>query len=507
MPELLDDGATIAQRITALHNPNENVGAMLVRDFLLHLRDQAGDGTATGAVLLQAVYNESMKYLTSGGNVVALRAYLEKGMRAVIDHLSDIRVTLKGEEQLTQMAETLCHDARMAKMLGEIFDIIGEYGRLEVRSGRGLDIDREYVEGMYWERGVVSRKMLDADKDYRIEMQKTAIVISDFDIEDPRQLHPVIDLARKLNIRSLLIVARGFSDSAIASMLLNSDPEKGQIAAVKLPGYDQTEESWALKDLSVLTGGRPFIKAGGETFESMKLEDFGFARRTWADRYTFGIVGGKGNPRKLRTHIADLRIACDAAEETVLFEKLRARIGKLMGGTAVLWVGGATELEINNRQELAKRTAVVMREAMTSGVLPGGGVSLLTSRSHLDNLFKNGSNTDERAAYGILRKALEKPFRFIIENAGYDASKIMAEIEPANSKYGFDITLGRVVDMMDMGIWDAAEVVELALYGAIKTAAMALTIDVMVHNPEKQDHSPLRTPSPRKKMNIDRAKG
>lgn len=507
MPEMLDDGATIVQRITSLYDPDENVGAMLVRDFLLHLRDQAGDGTTTGAVLLQAVYNESMKYIVSGGNVVALRAYLEKGMRAVIEQLSDMTVTLKGEEQLAQMAETLCHDAHMAKMLGEIFDIIGEYGRLEVRPGRGLDIDREYVEGMYWDRGVVSRKMLDAAKDYRIEMQKTAIVISDFKIEDPRQLHPVIELSRKLNIRSLLIVASEFSDSTIASLLLNSDPEKGQIAAVKLPGYDQTEEAWALQDLSVLTGGRPFIKAGGDTFKNMKLEDFGFARRTWADRYTFGIVGGKGNPRKLRAHITELRAACEVAEETVIFEKLRSRIGKLMGGTAVLWVGGSSEMEIENRQEVAKRTASVMREAMTSGVLPGGGMSLLASRSYLDNVLKNGSNVDERAAYGILRRALDKPFRLIIENAGYDSSRVMSEIESAGSNHGFDIASGKVVDMMDMGIWDATEVVEMAVYGAVKTAAMALTIDVMVHNPEKQDHVPLRKPSPRKKMNIDRSKG
>jgi chaperonin GroEL len=507
MPELLDSGATIAERITALKNPDENIGAMLVRDFLLHLQDQAGDGTALGAVLLQAVYNESIKYVVSGGSVVALRANLEKGMRAIIKHLSEMTVTLKDQDQLAQTAETLCQDAHMAQLLGEIFEIIGEYGRLEVRPGRGLETDREYVEGMYWDRGVVSRKMLDPKKDYRIEMQKTAIVISDFTIEDPRQLHPVVELARKLNIRSLLIVAKEFSDSTIASILLNSDPEKGQIAAVKLPGYDQNEESWALQDLAVLTGGRPFLKAGGDTFERMKREDFGFARRTWADRFTFGIVGGKGDPRKLRTHITQLRNACEEAEETVLYEKLRARVGKLMGGTAVLWVGGQSELEIENRQALAKRTASVMREAMRSGVLPGGGVSLLASRSCLDKVLKNCKNPDERAAYGILRRALEKPFRLIIENAGFDTRKIMAEIEAADEPYGFDIASGRVVNMIDMGIWDAAEVVEMALYGAVKTAAMALTIDVMVHNPDERGPVTLRTPSPRKKMNINRAKG
>jgi len=500
MPELLDDGGTIAKRIIQLADPDEDVGAMLVRDFLCRLQDKVGDGTATGAVLLQSVYNESVRYLASGDNGIRLRFYLEKGMRAILDHLTAMTVHLKGEEKLAQIAETLCHDPPLAKMLGEIFNIVGEYGQLEIRPSYGLYLEREYVEGMYWERGVVSRKMITDHKRFRTEMENTAILISDLETEDPGQLQPVIALALKAKIRSLMIIASKFSEGAIALMLSNSNTEKFQVIAVNTPGWDAVEQAWALEDLAVLTGGHPFIKIAGDTLDEIKLEDFGYARRVWADRYNFGIVGGKGNPRALRRHITNLRASFEKTDEPVLYEKLRARIGKLMGGSATLWIGGATELEITNRQELSKRTASVMRGAMMSGVLPGGGVSLWACRPVLARTLKNSTDPDERAAYSILIKAVEEPIRTIIDNAGYDASEIMAKIKMAGTGYGFDVNSGRVVDMIEAGIWDAATVVQSAVYGAISTAALTLTVDVLVHRQQQPEHVTIRPPSPKKRL-------
>ncbi len=481
MPELLDNGGTIAKRIIQLPDPDEDVGAMIVRDFLWRLQDQVGDGTATGAVLLQSVYNESVRYLASGGNVMRVRSYLEKGRRSIFDHLASMTVHLKGEKKLAQIAETLCHDSLLARMLGEIFNIIGEYGRLEIRPGCGLCLEREYVEGMYWERGVVSSNMITDQKRFRTEMENVAILISDLKIENPGQLQPVLALALKARVRSLLIVAGKFSEGAIALMLLNSNPKKFQVVAVNTPGWETVEQAWALEDLAVLTGGHTFINITGDTLDKIKLEDFGYARRVWADRFNFGIVGGKGNPRSVRQHIANLRASFERTTEPVLYEKLRARIGKLMGGTAVLWVAGSTELEITNRKELAERTASVMREAMMSGVLPGGGVSLWACRPVLERMLENSTDPDERAAYNILIKAVEEPIRTIIANAGYDAGKIMAEIKMAGSGFGFDVNSKRIVNMMEAGIWDAATVVQSAIHGAISTAALALTVDVLVH--------------------------
>lgn len=500
MPELLDNGGTIARRIIQLPDGDEDIGAMLVRDLLCRLKEQVGDGTATAAVLFQSVYNEGVRYLASGGNAMRLHFYLEKGVRVILDQLTGMTVHLTGKEKLAQIAETICYDPPLAKMLGEIFDIIGEYGRLEIRPGRSRGLEREYVEGMYWERGLVSREMITDHNRLRTEFENAAILISDLEIKAPRQLFPVLELAIKADIRSLLVVASKLSDGAIAFLLANKNPEKFQAVAVKTPGWGTDEQAAALADLAVLTGGCAFIKVAGHTFSRIKLQDFGYARRVWADRRNFGIVGGKGNPRALRQHIATLRTAFEQSDEPAAREKLRKRIGKLLGGSATLWVGGATELEIEARQELAERTAKAMRGATIEGVLPGGGMSLLACRPALQRMLDQSTDPDERAAYRILIKAMAEPIRTIIANAGYDASEVMAEIKLAGSGHGFDVTSGQVVDMAQAGIYDATTVQKSAVYAAIASAAQALTIDVLVHRRVQPDKATIPAPSRRKRL-------
>jgi chaperonin GroEL len=452
MPELLDDGGIIARRIIQLADRDEDVGAMFLREVLWRLHSQVGDGTATAAILFQKVYNEGIRYLAAGGNATRLKAYLEGGMRVILDQLTAMTVPVAGEEKLGQVAESICYDPPLARMMGEIFDIIGEYGRLEVRPGRGREDEREYVEGMYWERGLVSREMITDHQRVRTEFEDGAILISDLDIKEPRQLLPALEVALRAELRSLLIVAGKLSDAAIGFLLANKQPERFQAVAVKTPGWGVEEQAWALEDLSVLTGGRPFVKMAGDTFGRIKAEDFGQARRVWADHHNFGIIGGKGNPRALRQHIATLRASFDGSEESALREKLLKRIGKLLGGSATLWVGGATELEVSEREELAKRTAAAMRGAIMEGVVPGGGVALLACRPALQTRLDQNTDSDERAAYRILIEAMAAPLRTIVANAGYDASDVMAEIRLAGPGHGFDVTSGQVVDMMQRGI-------------------------------------------------------
>jgi len=500
MPELLDNGGVIAKRIIQLPGLNEDVGAMFLRDVLWRLHNQVGDGTATAAVLFQSIYNRGVRYLTSGGNPMQLRSALEKGMGVIIKELSGMTAPLKGQEQLTQIAESLSFDPPLAKMLGEVFDIIGEYGRLEIREGRSHDVEREYVEGMYWERGVMSRQMINDHKRTRTEFENTAILISDLDITEPQQLLPALEAALRAQHTSLIIVANKLSDNAIGFLLANKNPDKFQVIAVNTPGYGQPEQAGSLEDLAILTGGKAFIKIAGDTFDSIKPEDFGQARRAWASMRNFGIIGGKGSPRALRRHIAHLRAAYNASDEIVAREKLLKRIGKLLGGSATLWVGGLTEFDIKERVEVAKRTAAAMRGAIAEGVVPGGGVALLQCRPALQELLDNTTNTDERAAYGILIDALAEPLRTIATNAGHDDRDVMADIRLAGPGYGFDVTTEKVVNMIEAGIYDTATMQKSAVYAAVASAALALTIDVLVHRTNQSDHASVDSPGKRKRL-------
>jgi chaperonin GroEL len=482
-PELLDDGGVIARRIIELPNHDEDVGAMFIRHVLWHLHEKVGDGTATAAVLFQSVYNQGVHYIVSGGNAMALRHYLEKGMGGVLDELTGMAVHLEGQEKLAWMAETICHDPSLAKVLGEIFDIIGEYGQLEIRFGRSRELEREYVEGMYWGGGVLSYHMITDHTSLRTEMENAAILISDLEIEHPRQLLPVIEAAMQTEIRSLLIIAGRLSDSAISLLLTASrDPAKFQAIAVQSPGMTVGDQAASLEDLAILTGGHLLARAAGYTLSGVKVKHLGRARRVWADRTYFGIVGGKGDPRALRKHIVNLRAAFRRTDDPEVRKKLQERIGKLMGGSAVLWVGGATELEITARKEQAQRASDALRGAITDGVVPGGGVSLLACRPALQERLDQSTDPDERVAYRILIKALEEPIRTILTNAGYDASEVMAEIiKRADAGYGFDVRSGQIVDMAKAGIFDAASVQKAAVHSAVASAALALTIDVLIH--------------------------
>lgn len=500
MPELLDNGAIIAKRIIQLPGWGEDVGAMFLRDALWRLHNQIGDGTATAAVLFQFVFNESIRYIAAGGNAMRLRMALDKGVAIILDQLASMTVPVSGEENLALVAKTVCSDPVLSEFIGEIFDIIGEYGRLEIRQGRGREAEREYVEGMYWERGVASREMLNDPGLSKIEFEDAAILISDLDIEEPQQLFPPLELAISAGLPALLIIVNKISDRAIGFLLANKNPEKFQAVVVRTPGTARHEKLDALQDLAVLTGGRPFIKQAGETFVSIKMDDFGHARRVWADLRNFGVIGGKGNPRALRQHIANLRTAYRAADEIAARERALKRIGKLLGGSATLWIGGTTELQLEERMEIARRTAAVVRGAMLEGVVPGGGVALLSCRPALQRAFEDSNDLDERAAYRILIDAMAEPLRVIAANAGFDHRKIVAQIALSGSGYGLDATSGQIVPVMDTGILDAATMQKSAAYVSISSAALALTIDVLVHRKPENGLQPVQGPGKRKQL-------
>jgi len=483
MPEILDDGGVIARRIIEIADRDEDMGAMFVRHLLWRMHEKVGDGTATAAVMFQSIYDQGIRYIVAGGNAMQLRRHLEAGKGVILDQLAGMAIPVEGKEKLAQICESICYDPPLAKMLGEVFDIIGEHGRLEIRSGRSREIEREYVEGMYWSNGVLSRQMITDHVKMRTDLENAAILISDIEINDPQQLIPVIEMTMKAGIRALLIIASKLSDDAMALLLaVSKDPAKFQAIAVKAPKASATDRAAALEDLAVLTGGRVLIKQAGATLSGLKLEDLGRTRRAWADRAHFGIVGSKGDPRALREHITTLRAAFERADDPGDRRRLRERIGKLLGGSATLWVGGATELEIDARKERAERTADALRGAIADGVLPGGGVSLLACRPALQQKLDQSTDTDERAACRILIRALEEPIRTILTNAGYDASDVMAEIRQAGPGFGFDVRSRQVADVAQAGIFDSASVQREAVHSAVSGAALALTIDVLIHH-------------------------
>jgi chaperonin GroEL len=499
-PELLDNGGVIAKRIIQLPDYRADVGAMFVRDMLWRLQEQEGDGTATAAVLFQATFNEGVRLVAAGLNARRLQGFLEEGIEVILNELRRQTVPVNDAHHLAQVAFTVCQDRELSDLLGEIFDIVGGYGRLEIREGSSRGLEREYVEGIYWERGLLSRQMVADPQRLRSELEDAAIVLSDLNIQEPQQILPVLVTAFQAGLKRLLIVADEIADSALSLLLANSKPDHMQILAVKTPGFGREQQADFLVDAAVLCGGRPFLRATGDTFKAIRSEDFGRARRVWADLRSFGLIGGMGDPRQLRRHLAALRAAHSETDDLALRGKLHERIGRLMGGSATLRVGGVTVRDIEARKELTERTAAAVRGAMQEGVVPGGGVALLACRPALQRCIDATHDPEARAAYQILLRAVAEPLRTIVANAGYDPSDALAEVRMAGPGYGFDVLTGRVTEMGAAGITDPANVVKAVTYAGLTSAALALTIDVMVHRTEQPAHATPPSPARRKRL-------
>jgi len=479
-PEMLDNGALIARRIQELPRRNEDMGAMFLRHILWRLQDDVGDGTATAAVLFQSLYNQSLRYIVAGGNPIALRRAFEAAIPLIRCELDAMTFQVQGAAQLAQLAESICHDHELATILGEIHDIIGEYGQLDIRDGRRYEIEREYVEGTYWNSGVLSPDMITDHRTLRVDLQDAAILISDLAMKEPHELVPVLEAVRCAGIRALMITVDEMSPSVRGLLLANRRPGTFDLAAVRTPDSRRTEGRMVMEDMAALTGGRPLIYDAGETLNDFSLERLGYARLIWADKTKFGIIGGKGDPRSLQAHVNNLKAAFARARDVDERKRLRERIGRLLGGSAVLWVGGLGPSHIEARKSLAVYTSETLRGILREGVVPGGGTALLDCVPCLRARFEEATDADERAAYRILAKAFETPMRTIVANAGYDASEVLAEVKLAGRGHGFDVRSGRVVRMIEAGILDSAAVQKAIVTDVISAVGLALTIEVLV---------------------------
>lgn len=479
LPEYLNDGGVIARRIIELPNRDEDMGAMLVRAMIIRQHERMGDGTATVAVLFEAIFNAGLRYIAAGGNAMQLRRHLECALPIILSELDRMTSPLQGQVALTRMALSMCHDETMAELLGEAFDLLGAHGRLDIREDYGRGLRREFVEGSYFHTGLFSRALLTTEA--KISVENPAVFLCDFEIEDHQALFPVLQAAHSAGVKTLVIIARNLSEKAISLLVANNKIGKFTALGIKLPGLNLTDRMAALDDLSQLTGAVPVLKITGDSLENVTAAHFGHARRLWADLRMFGIVGGQGNPRQRREHIAHLKNRYNDARDVVERKHLQERIGNLLGGAVTLWVGGVTEPEINARKSLAERTALALRAALQAGVVPGGGIALLNCRAALEKCRKLAQDTDERAAYRVLIDALTEPARTIFSNAGYDPSEIMAQLSYQSADTGFDVVADQLVNVCEAGILDSALILKTCVRNALQTAALALTIDSLVH--------------------------
>ena len=476
-PELLDDVGTIARRIIEVPGPFENMGAMLARHLAWNVREEVGDGSATALILAQTVISEAIRYTAAGHNAMDLWRGIRKVQEHLVARLEEIAQPLDDADSITSLATAIVRDKELGHFIEEIFDIVGPQGHVEVRSAYSRQSDREYVEGVYWDAGWVSSYFADKDNELQATVDRPYILLTDHRLENLQDVLPAMEAVRRAGGKGLVVICYDLRGAALNLMVTNNARGTMRLLGLKSPRYGDMRTG-IMEDMALSTGARVIREQAGESLARVRIEDLGRAQYVVCNRATFTIVGGMGNPQAIREHIQTLRESRATLQDKQDRENLDQRIGKLLGGTALLHVSGQTEAERDHRKELAKNAIHVVRLGLQGGVVPGGCsayVSLLPVLGEIE-LSEN-----EAPALDILKHALIAPLICLARNGGYDPGPVVAHVQEAPFGWGFDVTRGEVVNMLEANIVDPLPTMRTALDHGLSVATMAMTTDALVY--------------------------
>jgi chaperonin GroEL len=484
-PEMLDDGGVIARRIVELADRDEDVGGMMVRHLMWRMHERFGDASVTAALIYQSIFDQGVQYILNGGNAMLLRAALDRGAQIVMDALAKEAVPISSCEQMTCLAQTLCPDRDIAQKLGEIFTHIGENGQLEIKASRGREGLVQFINGMTWRGEFFLRSMILDKFKSRSELEDPAILVSNFLIGDPYELAEWLEKINGAGVKRLILLARDISPDCLSVLeSARRNPETFDVIAVKVW---ETAERWELQDLALITGGAMFAREAGYLLAQVKPEHLGHASQVWVELTQFGIIDGAGNPEMIQRHAIQLLTALERLRDDAVKRRLQARIAGFTGKSAIYWMGGDTQLEIEERVKLAERTANTLRGAIADGILPGGAISLVECLPALEVLLVSEKDED-RVAAKMISRALQAPINTLITNCGENPFEIRARIKRHGKGYGFEVSSRKVRKMIQAGVYDVARAVKAAAYAGITAAALGLTVEVVVH-PKKRKES------------------
>ena len=482
-PELVSDTGTIARRIVSVPGRFENMGAMLARHMAWRIHDEVSDGGATGLVIAQSMIADSVRYIAAGHNAMTLWQGIKRCQPYVEAHLEEIAQPLEEPERIAGLATSLVGDAKLGGLIEEVFDIIGPQGFVEVRGAYGMENDREYVEGVYWDAGWISAYFADKNLGTQATVEKPYILVTDHRIENPQSLVPVLERVHRAGGKALVVIAADISGGALNLMVSNNAKGTLRLLGLKAPRYGDMRLG-VLEDIAISCGGRFVRKDAGDLVANATLDDLGHAQTVVCNRATFTLIGTMGRPQAIRERIRTLQNAREHADDKDDRAKLDERVGKLLGGTALLHVSGQTKEDRDHHKEVAETAVQVVRLGLQGGIVAGGGAALASAVSVLDEAPLSDA---EAPAKDIMARALLMPLRRLAKNAGYDPGPVVARVQASPPGWGFDVLRGEYVDMLAANIIDPLPTVRTAFTHGVSAATMAMTTNALVYRSDKDE--------------------
>jgi len=478
-PIVTKDGVTVAKEVE-LKDPQENMGAQMVREVASKTADRAGDGTTTATVLAQAIVREGVKYVAAGMNPMDLKRGIDTAARAIVKELEAVSKPCSTNREIAQVAALSANsDSAIGDIIAQAMEKVGSKGVITVEDGKGLDNELEVVEGMQFDRGYLSPYFINnADKQVA-ELDNPYILLHDKKISAIRDLIPVLEQVAKAG-RPLLIIAEDVEGEALATLVVNNMRGILKTVAVKAPGFGDRRKAM-LEDIAALTRGSVIAEELGLTLEKVSLSDLGQAKRVEVNKDDTVIVDGAGEKATIEARVKSIQAQIETATSDYDKEKLQERVAKLAGGVAVIRVGAATEVEMKEKKDRIDDALHATRAAVEEGVVVGGGVALLRAarRARIDLPV---DNPDFKAGVDIVLRASEEPMRAIAFNAGAEPSVVVNKVLEGTGNHGYNAATDVYGDLVEQGVIDPTKVTRTALTNAASVAGLLLTTECSIND-------------------------
>lgn len=491
-PTVCNDGVTIAKRIDLL-DPEENLGAQMLRQAAERTGDAVGDGTSTSTVLAHAILADGIRNVVAGASAIDIKRGLDRGLLLVVESLAAQSRPVSTLKEKAQVATLSAHnDAVIGQWVADALEKVGVEGVVSVEESKTTETVVEVMEGMRFDRGYVSPYFVTDAEKMQVELDDAYLLLCDHKIGALKDLLPLLELVAKSG-QPLVLIADDIEGEALTTLVVNQLRGVLRAVAIKAPGFgDRRKET--LQDMAVLTGATVVSNELGIALEQVELNQLGRAHRVVVQKDSTALIGGAGTRDAIEARLQQIRAQIGTTTSDYDREKLQERLARLSGGVAVIRVGAPSEAEMKARKDALDDAISATRAAIAEGIVPGGGLALLKAVP-LIAAEEARYEGDARTGLQILRRALETPARLIAENSAVDAGVVVARMlaEPAN--IGFDASANNYVDMYEAGIIDPTKVVRIALENAVSVASiLLLTEATMTDIPEKEP--PAQTPFP-----------
>jgi chaperonin GroEL len=474
------DGVTVAKTVV-LEDPIENMAATVIKQAAQKTVDAAGDGTTTSTVLAHSIATQALEatsYVST--NATQVKKGIEQAVKAVVAELKNMSIDIVDDNQIKQIAILSANgDEEIGELVATAMDKVGRDGIITVEESRTGETSLEVVEGMQFDRGYKSPYMVTDNNTMTAVLDNPLLLIVDGRVAAIKDLLPLLEAVSQEN-RSLLIVAEDIEGEALAALIVNKMRGILKVAAVKAPDFGE-RRTLILEDIATLTGGQVVSSQKGMRLDKFNKDWFGEARTITVGKDITTIVDGKGDINLIESRILELKSQIDKSQSPYEIEKLQERLSKMIGGVAIINVGGGTEIEMKEKIDRLEDALQATKAALDEGILPGAGIALLHAREAISYTKTDGEDINKGKR--IISKACAAPFEQILTNAGENHYEWLTQLKAHNDDSSLvpNIEEEILTDAYTSGIIDPTKVVRSALENAAAAAVTLLMTECVIH--------------------------